>query len=156
MLPRKQRAHFSVVRKLPGSWKCARVLTIIMKFLSNRLDWVVGHDHESQTENDLYAEIFQRSPHKCNSDSRNSSYAIKGDFFLGRVLVKARFPHLLATDPKFRTVLLSLRYQRTFVQNFSEDQCFRIVFCENLNPEVFKFVPFSSYISNRYIKSQKI
>jgi hypothetical protein len=54
-----------------------------------------------------------------NSDSRNSSYACKIVFFLVRVLVKARFPDLQASDPKSQTLLLTTADEQTYVENFS-------------------------------------
>jgi hypothetical protein len=54
-----------------------------------------------------------------NYDNRNSSYASKSVFFLVRVLLKARFLDSKVTDSKFKTVLFTTRYQRTYVENFS-------------------------------------
>jgi hypothetical protein len=54
-----------------------------------------------------------------HSDGRNLSYARKDIFFLVRVLVKARFSNSKTTNPKFRTVLFTTRYQRNYVENFS-------------------------------------
>jgi hypothetical protein len=44
---------------------------------------------------------------------------VKVFFFLVIVLVKARFLDSYATDPKFKTALLTTVKQKTFVQNFS-------------------------------------
>jgi hypothetical protein len=52
-----------------------------------------------------------------NSDSRNTSYARKGVFFLVRVL--GWILGFQATDPKFRAILFPTRFQRNIVENFS-------------------------------------
>jgi hypothetical protein len=54
-----------------------------------------------------------------NFDSRNSNDAGKSVFFLVMVLVEARFPDSKVTDPKSRTVLFTIKYQRNYVEIFS-------------------------------------
>jgi hypothetical protein len=46
-----------------------------------------------------------------------------------QLLVKARFPDPKATDPKSRTVLLTTKYQRNYVQNFSSLSPKKRIFC---------------------------
>jgi hypothetical protein len=54
-------------------------------------EWAIdADDHETNAKNVPGAETFRRSSLMFDSDSRNSSYALKSVFSKGRVLVKAR------------------------------------------------------------------